>query len=209
MSKVSRTVKVILLLLLLVFCVDVFADEKVIIKTPGIEKAIIYARSNFDKKKNKIGETPYQGSLKNLLQRFAQVNVLVIDVEKKGYETQSFVIMKGADYDVNLKVKLKSLYEIGRVQKIDLMISQLFKIQGMIRSQKFDEAIRKLEELEKDFGNFSIIPELQGIVLYMKKDIEKALGSFRKSFAINPKNADAYKMKIYLEKKLGIDTVGN
>jgi hypothetical protein len=34
--------------------------------------------------------------------------------------------------------------------------------------------------------------------------MENSLSYYRKAFALNPDNVDAYKMKIYLEKKLGV-----
>src|SRR5690606_24299241 len=96
--------------------------------------------------------------------------------------------------------------EILTVKKHDILMADLFNIQKLIRSNNYSEALAKLEILEKDFPNFSIIPELKGIAYYMSKDIEKALSQFRTAFSKNAENRDAFKMKVYLEKKLGIDT---
>ena len=66
--------------------------------------------------------------------------------------------------------------------------------------------INKLEDLEKKNPRLSIIPELRATAMYLNKDVEGALSYYRKAFSVNPDNADAYRMKIYLEKKLGVDS---
>ena len=40
------------------------------------------------------------------------------------------------------------------------------------------------------------------------KEFKRSLSFYRKAFAVNPKNRDAYRMKLYLEKKFKISSKG-
>ena len=58
----------------------------------------------------------------------------------------------------------------------------------------------------KEQNDFSNEREIMYKILFdMKKDLNAALSMYREAFSKNHKNQDAYKMKVYLEKKLGLE----
>jgi tetratricopeptide (TPR) repeat protein len=74
-------------------------------------------------------------------------------------------------------------------------------VQRQIRSKDYANAVKRLDELEKDFPHYSIIYELKGSAFYLDKQFKQALNYYRKAFSVNPENRDAYIMKVYLEEK--------
>ena len=84
------------------------------------------------------------------------------------------------------------------------MIGSLFTIQRLIRSFSYDDALIQLGKLEESFSDYSTIYEMKGMVYYFKKMPEEALANYRLAFGKNTENADAYRMKIFLEKQLNV-----
>lgn len=175
-----------------------------LITTPADAEVFVYEQ--FGEKPTKAGNTPLKMDIDQLQSYTQSKTFYTLEIQKPGFETLRFIMMKihGADLKLNLKMEVSR--EISNVKKHDKLMSDLFEVQKIVRARNFGDAIAKLKILERDYPNFSIINELMGISYYMNKDIENALSMFRLAFSKNPDNSDAFKMKVYLEKKLGIDT---
>lgn len=182
--------------------------EKIEIKS-NPEEAEIFIISDEGGEPQKIGKTPFKQDLKELIQTYVKKNNFVFEIRKDGYEPYRVLFTKTSNLDVELAVNLEVSRDIKTIKKHDLLMVELFDVQKLIRGKNFPDALNKLNLLEKDYPHFSIIAELKATTYYMMKDVEKALSYYRKSFALNSDNVDAYKMKVYLEKKLGIDTEKN
>jgi len=192
----------LLVLLFILFSVQTIAQDLSIVSTPEKANVMVQLQGN-DQFKN-VGKTPFKDSLKSFLSTYVGKNSFILTIEKEGYEPYKMLFTKNKDVDIDISVKLEVSKAISTVKKHDVLVSDLFKVQKMIRSKNFDGAISRLDELAKDHKHFSIIPELKGIAHYLNKDIERSLSMYREAFGLNPKNVDAYKMKVYLEKKLGV-----
>src|SRR5690606_4290950 len=103
-------------------------------------------------------------------------------------------------------INLKIDKAIINLKEHDALMNKLFDVQKLVRGRNFSDAISQLSNLESQHPSLSIIPEMKATAYYMSKDVEKALSYYRKAFAINPENQDAFRMKVYLEKKLGVDS---
>lgn len=156
----------------------------------------------------KVGKTPFNQDLDELIQRYVKSSSFVIEVKKKGYRDYRVLFNKTSNVDIELNANLEVSNDTNKIQEYDIMIGDLFESQRLIRGKNYKDAILKLNELEKKYKQFSTIHELKGIAYYLDKDIEKSLSFFRKAFAVNPQNADAYRMKVYLEKKLNVGSSG-
>ena len=199
--------QLLLITILTLFSTNVLAEKIEIKSNP--EEAEIYVLSDESANAQKIGKTPFKQDLKELIQTYVKKNNFVIELRKDGYESYRILLTKTSNLDVELSVNMEVSREIQTIKKHDLLVVELFDVQKLIRGKNFVDAMNKLNELEKKYPHFSIIAELKATTYYMMKDVEKALSYYRKSFALNSDNVDAYKMKVYLEKKLGIDTEKN
>ncbi len=75
--------------------------------------------------------------------------------------------------------------------------------QYQIKLKNLDQAERQLVQLVDEFQNVSVLHELLGNVYYLRKDIDKALASYRRSQAIAPNNSDTGRMIKRLEESRG------
>jgi hypothetical protein len=170
------------------------------------EEAEIYVYFDENVVPQKLGKTPYSYNLEELIKTYVKKNNFIIEIRKEGFDPYKVLFTKMTGLDVELSVNLEVSKEIKMIKKHDMLMTELFDVQKMIRGKNFQDALTKLTTLEKEYPHFSIIAELKATNYYMMKDVEKALSYYRKAFALNSDNIDSYKMKVYLEKKLGIDT---
>lgn len=153
-----------------------------------------------------LGKTPYESDLEEIIRNYVKSSSFLIELKKDGHEPYRVLVAKTANVDMALTATLELSQAITNIKEHDFLMNELFDVQKLIRARNFTDAINKLEDLEKKNPRLSIIPELRATAMYLNKDVEGALSYYRKAFSVNPDNADAYRMKIYLEKKLGVDS---
>lgn len=194
--------KVTLLLTCILFATATYGAKLEIKSLP--DEAELYIDSG--QEPVKVGVTPFKTDLKELVSSYVKGDSFVIELRKPGHETYRVLLAKATDVDILLTATLPSKLPIDYVKKHDQLINDLFGVQKLIRGKNFGDAISQLEDLEKKHPRLSVIPELRATAFYLNKDIEKSLSYYRKAYTLNPENADAYRMKAYLEKKLGVDS---
>jgi tetratricopeptide (TPR) repeat protein len=153
-----------------------------------------------------IGKTPFEADLDEFIKSYVKSTSFLVELKKDGHDPYRVLLARTTNVDMTLTANLELSKNITNLKEHDLLMNELFDVQKLIRARNFSDAISKLTDLEKKNPNLSIIPELRATALYLNKDVEAALSYYRKAFAINPDNADAYRMKVYLEKKLGVDS---
>ncbi len=151
----------------------------------------------------KIGNTPYEGNILDLAASYAKGNFFLVYIEKEGYESQSILLSDLLKSDIELSINLVPKENILLYRKLDKSINDIMEAQRLLRSQQYDEAVALLKKVEVDQPNFSIVPEIIGSALYLKKDQKNALAWYEKAYRMNPENKDAFIMKSYLRKALG------
>lgn len=190
----------------LFFCLNSEAKSLRISTIPKEAEIFVFASNDPKSAPVKLGRTPYAADLDEIISKFSGVKTLALEIKKEGFNDEKILLSATGNYDVDINVKMDINKKIKTIKEHDILMQELFRVQKMIRARNFNDALKKLTELEKKHKDFSIIAELKAIAYYMSKDIDQALSYFRHAFALNPDNVDAYKMKVYLEKKLGIDT---
>lgn len=154
----------------------------------------------------RLGATPYETDLTEIIRTYVKSNSFMIELKKTGHMPYRVLLAKTEDVDLELTANLELDEAVSNHKEHDLLMNQLFDVQKLIRGRNFRDALLKLDELEKKHPTLSVIPELKATSYYMNKEVENALSYYRKAFALNPDNSDAYRMKVYLEKKLGVDS---
>lgn len=154
----------------------------------------------------RLGATPYETDLSEIIRTYVKSNSFMIELKKTGHMPYRVLLAKTEDVDLELTANLELDQAVSNHKEHDLLMNQLFDVQKLIRGRNFRDALLKLDDLEKKHPTLSVIPELKATSYYMNKEVENALSYYRKAFALNPDNSDAYRMKVYLEKKLGVDS---
>lgn len=152
-----------------------------------------------------IGETPFKGSMEEIAGRIGDGSGFVLEARKDGFEPYRLLLTTLGGSNIDLKINLKVSKDIKIVQDLDLLMNDLFDVQRLVRGQDYESAMKKISMLEKKFPHFSIISEIKGSIHYLRKDFTRSLNSYRKAFALNPKNRSAYRMKTYLEKRFNLE----
>ena len=197
--------KIILFVLFFAFSFNSFGSDGFKIQSTP-DGTDVYFQKSTTSSLVKLGKTPLTLTDLELAKVLGESKTFVVSLTRDGFQPYRIMMVRTKEVEMNLDVKMEITEEIKTAKKHDNLMSELFEVQRLIRSDNFQGALTRLETLEKEYKNFSIIPEMKGLAYYMSKDINKALSMFRIAFSKNPENRDAYKMKIYLEKKLGIDT---
>lgn len=191
--------------ILLLISVSAFAEgEKLKLKSDPV-KATVYIRDINSSKNIKIGATPFEDNLSNLASTYAKSGFFIITVDKEGFESQSIMLSNLFKSDLDMNLTLTAKEEFLAYRKIDRAINEIFEAQRLIRAQQYDEAIALLKNVEKSQENLSIVPEIIASAQYLKKDLKTSLLWYEKAYRKNPENKDAYVMKTYLRKALGLN----
>ncbi len=195
--------RILLLLTVLSFIPSTGWGSKLVIKSQpeGAEIFIVNAG-----KPVRLGATPYEANLTEVMKTYVKANSFVLELKKPGHRPYRVLLAKTEDVDLELTANLELDKAISNIKEHDLLMNQLFDVQKLVRGRNFRDALLKLDELEKKHPLLSIIPEMKATAYYMNKEVESALSYYRRAFALNPDNHDAYRMKLYLEKKMGIDS---
>ena len=188
--------------IILVFSTQVDASKLTLKSRPEGAEIFIQASG----KPVKIGVTPFEGDLTEIIKTYVQASSFMFELKKEGHLPYRVLLAKTSQVDLELSANLELDPKVENVRAHDALMNKLFSIQKLVRGRSFTEAIEELSALEKKHENLSIIPEMKATAYYMNKDIENALSYYRRAFAVNPDNQDAYRMKIYIEKKLGVDS---
>lgn len=195
--------KILLPLFLGLIFVTPVMGSKIILKSQP-EGAEIYI--NVGGRPVRLGTTPYEADLSEVIKTYVKSNSFLIELKKAGHIPYRVLLAKTDDVDLELTANLELDQAVSNHKDHDLLMNELFDVQKLIRGRNFRDALMKLDDLEKKHPTLSIIPELKATSYYMNKEVENALSYYRKAFALNPDNSDAYRMKVYLEKKLGVDS---
>lgn len=176
---------------------------KLVIKSQP-EGAEIFINTNG--KPVRLGVTPYETNLTEVMKNYVKASSFMIEIKKSGHNPYRVLLAKTDDVDLELTANLELDQAISNIKEHDALMNQLFNVQKLIRGRNFADALEQLTQLEKKHPSLSIIPEMKATAYYMNKEVENALSYYRRAFALNPDNHDAYRLKVYLEKKLGVDS---
>lgn len=172
--------------------------------TTSPSEADVYIRNSTSDTPQKIGVTPIDKNLIELKSQFNLGSVYTLTISKEGHESYNMMIASPGDAAVDISVNLPISQNVHFNRKIDKIAEQLFEVQRLTRDKAYDRAILIIEEIEKEEGSLSITSEMRAGIYYLKKDFQQALSFYRKAFALNSQNKDAYSMKLYLEQQLGL-----
>lgn len=193
-------------LMLFVISIDVIYAADLNIKTDP-EKAEIFIREASSSKRSKLGESPLKVSLDDIFKTYTKDRTFVIEIEKNGHKNYNMLVSIYNKADINFEVKMEVSDSVDLTKKFDAIVAQLFEAQRLMRDKNYPSAIETLISLSKKHGNLSTVFEMLGSAYYLQKDFQNALSSYRKAFSLNADNSDAYSMKLYLEKALGVRSV--
>ena len=193
----------VLIMILFVLLTSCGSRKVLITTTPA--GAEVYARENGDTVVKSLGVTPLELSeskLETIVKNPKKPTILKIS--KHGHSEEKIIITDFGNSDVTYNFTLKENSQAEIIAKIDSTSNALFEAQRLMRAGNTADSIRMLEILLKQYKQSSFINELMAGAYYLEKKYEKSLLFYENAYKYDAKNIEAYKMKKYLEDKLGV-----
>lgn len=195
-----------ILLCLFLFSPGLLMANKFNVKSDPSE-SFVYVRDLGSTDYKKLGKTPLETTFDELKTYFLSSSVFMLEVRKEGYQPYRVIVNDLAKADMDMLLNLQPEEDFLKYQQIDKSVSNLFEAQRLMRAKQYDEAITLLKKISEDEPFLSIVPEFLGSAYYLKKDNRKSLDFYKKAYRLNTANKDAFVMKNYLEKALGVTKV--
>ena len=151
-----------------------------------------------------IGETPFVAEVPELEKQLGGSAPLNIEFRKDGYVTRNSMISDVGAADISLNIELTPSSGLEEPEKLNKVVDWLFEGQHLARAGRYDDAMKKLKEAEKESPQVAAIYELEGAIYYINKKYKEALDSYSTAVRVNPKNFTSIKMRNSLEAKLGV-----
>lgn len=143
----------------------------------------------------KLGQTPYtatDGMLDNGRGAYQ------LTIVKEGFHPQNVVVPGGTfDRTTTVQVKLQEIASARQelaTEQMQKVASSVADVQTLLRSRRYDEAETRLSALVGEYPGVATLHELLGTTLYLKRDLTRALTSFRRASELNPMNPDTKRM---------------
>jgi tetratricopeptide (TPR) repeat protein len=143
----------------------------------------------------KIGQTPL-----NLLESTLGTNdqPFQLVVSKEGFQTENILVPPTSFSRATLlQMHLKEISSSNKVMN-DLVLqkvaSQTALVQSLIKSKEYEQAESSLNTLIAQYPGVATFHELTGNIHYLRRDLSRALGSYRKAYDLNPSNVDTLRM---------------
>ncbi len=167
--------------------------------------AKVYAKPLGTGRFENLGETPLQVTGTDIEKQYAGSGPIIIEFRKEGYQTSSTLVTELSSQDLVINQEMVPQVGLEDLQRINAIIETMFECQRLVKVGRYDEAMTKLKQLEKEAPQISITYEMQGGIYYLLKKYPDALDAYRLSVRYNPRNAEALRMRDMLEKKFNID----
>jgi tetratricopeptide (TPR) repeat protein len=167
--------------------------------------AKVYAKPLGNGRFEFLGETPLQVQGTQIEKQYSGSGPIMIEFRKEGYQHTSTLVTELSSQDLVINQELVPQVGLEDLQRINAIIETMFECQRLVKVGRYDEALTKLKQLEKEAPQISITYELQGGIYYLQKKYPDSLDAYRLAVRYNPRNAEALRMRDMLEKKFGIE----
>ena len=173
----------------------------------------------------KLGQTPYIRLMSDITSIRWTNDSLSLEIRKEGFVPKSLVITDPhSSSDIKITTSLRKLdeqlrellkSEVSRdddgnlthipIKGVNLLMDEIFEAQRLIRVSRFSDARQKLNSIQEQNPNLSIVYELRGGLFYLQKDYVSALDDYTEAVKYNPNNLQTINMHKYLKKMLRVE----
>jgi len=143
----------------------------------------------------KVGQTPM-----NIIESTLAIGnePFQITVQKEGYQSENILIpATSLSRATVIQMKLKENSNSNKAmndQTLQRVASAVAQAQSLIKAKDYESAERSLTNVSSQFPGVSTLHELLGNVYYLRRDLQRALASYRRAYELNPSNPDTQRM---------------
>lgn len=145
-----------------------------------------------------LGETPLTLKAEELKNNVSITGPVLLEFRKDGFSSSRVYLTDILTSDIvvnqNLDAQNDGFSSLEQQDFLNDLIDRLFESQRLARVNRYDDALDKLKQLEKQSPSLSAVYELEGSIYFIKRDYKKSLDSFRLAVKTNPKRTDFLRM---------------
>lgn len=172
-------------------------DQLNLISSPsGVD---VYAKALGRENSRMLGQTPLSLPLASIEKEFKGSGPVYLIFEKEGYRREKVMVTELSNIQLNLSVQMVEVHKIQDEREFNTVIASILECQQLIKDKRYDEALRRLGEIERVAPHLSVVYEMQGAIFYLQKKFGEALHAYRLAVKYNPHSGEANKMRRYLE----------
>jgi tetratricopeptide (TPR) repeat protein len=181
--------------------------------TPEASDVFVVAKNG---SKQKLGQTPLNFSLSRL--GLTSGGMAELRLEKQGHDPVTYLVPHTAissnhQITANLIKKGNGSGGFGAVETcediskdtINSIGKSIASVQSLILKRDLDIASAKVANVIAEYPYVSVLYDLQGNIYYLQKSYIKALGSYQRSIALDPKNIETTIMVKRLKELTGLN----
>ena len=183
------------------------ATSTVNIRTQPAQAEIFVSKLG-DNKPQLVGKTPFTVKGPELERLVGTAGPFYLEARKDGYNSANAVITGIPSVDMLINFDLRPANGLEDPDKLNGMVDLLFESQRLAKIGRFNEAIDKLKQAEKQTPQVAAVYELQGGVYYLQKRFKEALDAYTTAAKFNPKNLESIRMRNVLRASLNMKQVG-
>jgi len=192
--------------LLLSFPLLLFGCAQSAIKVNSMPEAAEVFVGHDGAQPTKVGQTPLKIEGDFLSRK--KGSYVTITFKKEGYQTESLVLPTShLGADVSITTKLDEFKLSQQVQDQNQAIQKVSRgtasVQYLMKANRLTEALQQVDTLIAEYPGISVLYDLKGNILYISKELQRALAAYDKSVEIDPSNADTIRIRSKIRGILG------
>jgi tetratricopeptide (TPR) repeat protein len=196
---------IVVLIILTVLSSGCSSPKLTLLTSP--EKAMVYAKSIGTGQKTFLGETPLTISHEKIESTYGGNGPIYIEFIKQGYMPFRVYVTELSLIQTEMRADLTPRTGLEDQAQLNGIVESMFESQRLTKIKRYDEALRVLNEVQDKVPFISSIYEMKGGIYYLRGSYRDAYDYYSKAVTLNPKNADARRMKDYLHSSYGYNSL--
>lgn len=167
-------------------------------------KAVVSVRTGKGGEFRRLGQTPLLLDSNAVSEISKETGPFTFEFSMPGFSSKTAIV---ADLVTDLSIALELKPEIKAADnsaKVNESIDALFETQRFIRAGRYEEAHRRLDDIEKKTPGLAAGFELRGGLYFLSKRFRESYDAYSQARTLNPDSIEAQKMCKNLEKILGL-----
>jgi tetratricopeptide (TPR) repeat protein len=172
------------------------------------QKAKVYAIPMKGGQPVLLGETPVTTTGSEVAKQVGGPGPVYFEFRLDGHVTSKTLVSDLSSGVITLRADVAAASGLEDQEHLNSVMENLFDGQRLARAGRFDQALIKLRQVQKEAPQLAIAYELEGGVLFIQKKYKEALDAYGVTLRYNPQDVDALRMRKSLMSQLGVKIPG-
>jgi len=167
------------------------------------DKASVYAKPIGAGQRKLLGVTPLTIDHGKIETQYAGSGPVYVEFIKDGYLPYRVYITELSMIQTELRADLSPQTGLEDQEGLNYIVESMFESQRLTKVKRYDEALKILSDVQAKAPYISGVYEMKAGIYFLRGAYRDAYDSYARAVLLNPKNADAQRMKNYLQTSYG------